>query len=197
MTEPWLLTDREAREVVENTRRGARDPVEHINKAFVKASEKVSEKMEFPKSSREALGDVEYWDKRLSAAHTHVKSLILRGEKPSKDEALGLLKDCATVARALLEEFRSTGGRTDRLEPLLSQIEGTVKKAEKGRGGKVHPVDIYRTLESAIEANDERRLVLLPDADLRRAYLHASLDAVRKISALIEHELHAGNWHSG
>lgn len=196
MAEPWLVSQKEAQEIVESTRRGSRDPVEHINKAFVKASEAVAKRMGFPAKSREALSDIEYWDKRLSAAQSHVKSLILRGKGPTKDEALGLLRDCATVARALLTEFRAAGGRTDRLEPLVARIEATIKAGEKAKGGKAHPVDLYYTLESALEANDERRLLLLADADLRRAYLHGSLDAVRKISALIESEIHRGQWRA-
>lgn len=197
MAPPWLLSQKEAQEIVEGTRRGSRDPVEHINKAFVRASEAVAEKMGFPKASREAIVDVEYWDKRLSASLTHVRGLILRGKTPSRDEALGLLRDCATVARALLADFKAAGGTGERLEPLLSKIEGAIRKGERGRLGKVHPVDLYYTLDAAITANDERRLLLLPVHDLRRAYLSGSLDAVRKISSLIDREIHRGQWRAG
>jgi hypothetical protein len=197
MAEPWLLTDREARQVVESTRRGSRDPVEHINKAFIKASDRVAEKMGFSRGSRAALEDIEYWDKRLSASLAHVKSLILRGQSPTKDEALALLRDCATVARALFNDFKSAGGRTTHLEPLVARIEATLKAAEKGgRAAKVHPADLYYTLEGALEANDQRRLMLLPVHDLRRAYLHASLNAVQKISGFLGSELHRGAWRA-
>lgn len=196
MAESWNITNREAKDIVEGTRRGTRDSVEHINKAFVRASETVAEKMGFPKASRERIADIEYWDKRISTASSHVKSLILRGQRPSRDETIGLLRDCAAVARALLNEFRHDSARSDQLEPLIAKIEEAVKAAEKSKKGSSHPVDLYYTLEAAIEANDERRLLLLPDQELRSAYLQASLDAVRKIGDLIGAEIHQGKWRS-
>lgn len=188
------LAPRDIEQIIEATRRGSRDSVEHINKAFVKANEYTASALGLPKRTQQTLSDVEYWDKRLSEAQTRVKAMIQRGQKPTRDETLSLLRDCAAVARDLLKEFKTSHhGPSAQLESLMTRIERALKQAEGARA-RGHPVDLYYTLQAALEANDERRLVALPDPEPRRQYLYASLQAVRQISTALGREIHQETW---